>query len=164
MDGHRYADEGLTMTHTINRWHCHPDQRLRNSGDTILAHQARVALLCNQFAVALGLSDDRRCELVFAAKNHDEAEKIVGDIPGPAKARFPELRAAYETAEREVLADMGLSWSLSSTEADLLHLADKLDAELWARGVGVTGSHDCEALQALADRLGVGDIVRGMIK
>lgn len=152
------------MPHTVNRWHCHPDPRLRNSGDTILAHQSRVALLCNQFAVALGLSDDRCRWLDYAAWHHDEAEKIVGDIPGPAKARFPALAAAYARAELEVLTDMGLSWSLSRADADLLHLADKLDAELWARGVGVTGSHDCEALQALADRLGVGDIVRGMIK
>lgn len=143
MDGHRYADEGLTMTHTVNRWHCHADQRLRNSGDTILAHQWRVSLLCNQLAVAMGLPFERRMELVCAANEHDEAEKIMGDWPGPLMADFPWLRPVKWILERIILRRMGLSWSLSRTEADLLHLADKLDAELWARGVGVTGSHDC---------------------
>lgn len=152
------------MTHTVNRWHCHPDHRLRYSCDTIAAHQYRVALMCNQFAVALGMDIDRAQELDFAARHHDEAEKIIGDIPGPAKNRFPALLAAYEAAEREVLADMGLSWSLTQQEADILHLADKLDAELWARRHGVTGSHDCDELQALADRLGLGDMVREMLE
>lgn len=149
------------MTHNVTRWHCHPDPSLRNSGDTIAAHQSRVAIMCNQFAVALGLNSAR---LVHAAQHHDEAEKIVGDIPGPAKKRFPALLAAYEAAEREVLADMGLSWSLTQQEAAILHMADKLDAELWARRCGVTGSHDCDELQALADRLGLGDMVREMLE
>lgn len=149
------------MTHNVTRWHCHPDPRLRNSGDTIAAHQSRVAIMCNQFAVALGLNSAR---LVHAARNHDEAEKIIGDIPGPAKKRFPALLAAYEAAEREVLAEMGLSWSLTPQEADILHLADKLDAELWARKHGVTGTHDCDKLQSMADELGLGDIVREMLE
>ena len=152
------------MSHTVNRWHCHPDPRLRNSGDTILNHQARVAALCDRFAVALGFDEDRARELDFAAWHHDEAEKIVGDIPGPAKDRFPALAAAYAKAELEVFNDMGLNWSLTRQEADILHLADKLDGELWARKHGVMGAHDADKLQALADRLGLGGMVRGMLE
>lgn len=147
----------------VNRWHCHPDERLRNSGDTIERHQIEVERFCRQFSWALKLDTGRRAELLHAARHHDEAERIVGDLPGPAKARFPALAAAYEEAEREVLADMGLSWSLTPQEAHILHLADKLEAELWARRHGVTGSHDCDKLTALADRLGLGDVVRGML-
>lgn len=151
------------MTHDCNRWHCHHDRRLRESGDTISRHQHAVWGLVFDFTGVLGISGDRKLELLFAARYHDEAEKIIGDMPGPAKARFPALAAAYEAAEREVLADMGLSWSLTQQEADILHLADKLEAELWARRHGVTGTHDCDKLQSLADRLGLGDMVRGML-
>lgn len=147
----------------VARWHCYPDARLRNSGDTIERHQIEVERLCRQFSWALKLDTGRRAELLHAARHHDEAERVLGDLPGPAKARFPELAAAYEEAEREVLADMGLSWSLTPQEADILHLADKLEAELWARRHGVTGTHDCDKLQELADRLGLGEVVRGML-
>ena len=152
------------MSHTVNRWHCHPDPGLRNSGDTIERHQHAVWSLCFDFSHLLKLPDARRIELLFAARHHDEAERIVGDIPGPAKDRFPALAAAYAKAELDVLNDMGLNWSLTRQEADILHLADKLDGELWARKHGVTGAHDCDKLQALADRLGVGDMVRGLLE
>jgi len=152
------------MTHTVNRWHCYPDERLRNSGDTIDAHQDRVALLCNQFSTAIGLTGDRRFWLFFAAGHHDEAEKVLGDMPGPAKERFPALAAAYAKAEREVLAEMGLQWTMTEQDAAILHLADKLDGELWARKHGVTGSHDCDKLQSMAEALGLGEMVKEMLK
>jgi len=150
------------MKHTVNRWHCYPDERLRNSGDTIDGHQTRVWKLCVEFAVALKLKD--RSELIFAAINHDEAEKVLGDMPGPAKERFPALAAAYAEAEKIVMYEMGLQWSLTDQEAAILHLADKLDGELWARKHGVTGSHDCDKLQSMADDLGLGEMVMGMLK
>ena len=40
------------MTPDINRWHCHP--ALRNSGDTVSAHSARVASLCHSLASRIG--------------------------------------------------------------------------------------------------------------
>jgi 5'-deoxynucleotidase YfbR-like HD superfamily hydrolase len=151
------------MTHDVNRWHCHPNERLRNSGDTINLHQARVADLCDTFAAALGMDVERAQELNFAALNHDEAEKVIGDMPGPAKDRFPVLAAEYAAAEKIVLAEMGLHWDLTNFETAILHLADKLDAELLARRHGVVGSHDCDKLQSMADDLGLGEIVRGMM-
>ena len=143
------------------RWHTHPV--LCNSGDTIDLHQPRVALLCNTFATALGLPDDRRRELDFAAQHHDEAERVLGDMPGPAKDRFPALAAAYAKAELQVLTERGLTWNLTRQEAAILHLADKLDGELWARRHGVTGAHDADKLMKQAEALGLGDIVGGML-
>lgn len=151
------------MTHTVNRWHCHPDDRLRNSGDTIDAHQFRVSVMCDKFAISLKFPDSRREELFFAARNHDEAEKVLGDMPVPAKERFPALAAVYAEAEKTVLLEMLLHWSLTDQEAAILHLADKLDAEIWARKHGVTGSHDCDKLQSMADDLGLGKMVKGML-
>lgn len=40
----------------------------------------------------------------------------------------------------------------------------ELVAELWARKCGVTGSHDCAKLQAIADRLGLGNMVKEMLE
>ena len=150
------------MTHTVNRWHCHPDERLRNSGDTIDEHQFRVWKLCVEFAVALGSNGS--LELYWAAQWHDEAEKVLGDMPGPAKERFPALAAAYAEAEKTVLAEMGLYWTLTDQEAAILHLADKLDADIWARKHGVTDAHDAGKLQSMADALGLGEMVKEMLK
>ena len=143
------------------RWHTHPV--LCNSGDNIDLHQPRVALLCNTFAVELGLPDDRRRELDFAAQHHDEAERVIGDMPGPAKDRFPALAAAYAKAELQILTERGLTWNLTRQEAAILHLADKLDGELWARRHGVTGAHDADKLMKQAEALGLGEIVGGMM-
>lgn len=149
---------------TVNRWHCHPDERLRNSGDNIDMHQMRVALLCNTFAIELGLPDDRRRVLEFVALNHDEPERIMGDWPGPLLAMFPWLRPVKWLLERLIFRRMGIKMPrLSRKEAAILHLADKLDGELWARRHGVTGAHDADKLMKQAEALGLGDMVRGML-
>ena len=116
---------------TVNRWHSNPDPRLRNSGDTIDAHQRRVTDMCQSAAAWLRLpligSD-----LLRAALHHDEAERVLGDMPGPVKEAFPALTAAYAKAELSVLTDMGYTWTLTWQEAAILHLCDKLDAYEWA--------------------------------
>jgi 5'-deoxynucleotidase YfbR-like HD superfamily hydrolase len=132
------------MTPDINRWHCHHDIRLRLSGDTVATHSARVASLCHSLAARIGhpLHDS---DLLRAARDHDRPERVLGDMPGPAKVRFPDLAAAYAKAEAQVMAEMGLSWTLTPMEADMLDLADKLDAFLWAKRCGVTGPEWDEA-------------------
>jgi 5'-deoxynucleotidase YfbR-like HD superfamily hydrolase len=69
---------------TVLRWHAHADHRLRNSGDDIHGHQCRVAMLCHSLAAYIGhpLHDS---DLPHAALRHDEAERVLGDMPGPAK-------------------------------------------------------------------------------
>jgi len=132
------------ITSTVNRWHANADPRLRNGGDTIDAHQQRVATLCHSLAAHMGhplIGSD----LLLAARNHDEAERVLGDMPAPAKARFPELADAYAIAEREVLLSMGLDWTLTAKEEQMLHLCDKLDAYTFAVSRGVTGQEWDEA-------------------
>lgn len=127
---------------TVLRWHADPSPALRNSGDTIDAHQKRVAALCLELAARVGLPL-MGSDLLLAALHHDEAERILGDIPAPAKARFPELAAAYAQAEAQVMAELappGWRWKLSDEEAAILRLADRADAWRWAvtHGQGAT--------------------------
>ena len=133
------------MTDTSpRRWHANADPRLRDSLDTIDAHQQRVASLCHSLAAHMGhplLGND----LLKAARYHDEAERVLGDMPAPAKARFPELAEAYAIAEQEVLRGMGLTWKLTDKEEQMLHLCDKLDAYTFAVSRGVTGQEWDEA-------------------
>jgi len=128
---------------SVLRWHAHADHRLRDSGDDIDGHQLRVASLCVSLAARIGyqLHDN---DLVDAALHHDEAERVLGDMPGPAKDRFPALAAAYAKAELQVLTEMDINWTLTLKENDMLTLCDKLDAWQWARDHGVTGGEwDC---------------------
>jgi hypothetical protein len=117
------------------RWHANDDLRLQHSCDHIRGHQDRVAVLCDELASALGYEISPALDK--AARHHDEAERVLGDLPGPAKERFPALAAAYAKAELEVLTDMGLCWTLSRLESAILDICDKLDAMLW--GVAIQG-------------------------
>jgi len=135
------------MTHqdtSPRRWHANADTRLRNSLDTIDAHEQRVLTLCHSLAAHMGHSLIGS-DLLWAARYHDEAERVLGDMPAPAKARFPELAEAYAIAEREVLRGMGLDWKLTAKEEQMLHLCDKLDAYTFAVSCGVTGQEWDEA-------------------
>jgi 5'-deoxynucleotidase YfbR-like HD superfamily hydrolase len=139
---------------TVNRWHANSDPRLRDAGDTIDEHQRRVTTLCLSLADHMG-HPLFGSDLPFAAANHDEAERILGDMPAPAKARFPALAAAYETAERVVLAEMGLTWTITAKEQQMLHLCDRLDAYQFAMSRGVTGQEWDEArtmLHVMSDK------------
>lgn len=116
---------------TVLRWHNNPNPALRNSGDCIEAHQKRVCDLCCEIAARIGLplvgSD-----LPRAALHHDEAERVLGDMPNPAKAKYPELADAYKRAEKQVLAEMGHTWTLTAQEHAILRLADRADHWRWA--------------------------------
>jgi 5'-deoxynucleotidase YfbR-like HD superfamily hydrolase len=116
---------------TVLRWHSNADPRLRLSGDTIDLHQRRVCDMCHSAAAWLRLSLIGS-DLLRAAMHHDEAERVLGDMPGPAKEAFPALAAAYAKAELSVLTEMGKTWNLTRTEHDILTLCDKLDAYEWA--------------------------------
>ena len=143
---------------TVNRFHAHPDARLRNCGDTIDAHQIRVLDLAQSLAGAMGIATSP--DLDRACLHHDDAERIVGDIPGPAKRRFPALRAAYERAELEVLTDMGLNWSLTLQEALILRVCDVLDAyhTMQKHAPDLASGHgwpeDIAELRKIAEKLG----------
>jgi len=135
----------------VNRWHNNPDARLRNCGDTIRAHQIRVRGLCQDLAGRIGrvLAGS---DLLYAARYHDAAEAVLGDMPGPTKAKFPEFAAAYEALEKSVLASMGHEWTLTEVERDILWLCDKLDAWLVADSVATTGTPEWEAAALRMER------------
>jgi hypothetical protein len=151
--------ENMNDGATVNRWHCHPDPRLRNSGDTIDRHQQQVAHLCEAVCAIMGwpVTDD----LDKAARNHDEAERDIGDISGPAKRRWPALAAAYAKAELEVLTARGLTWNLTRREADILRLCDLLDAWEWMQrkasdlADGPSFRCDVSEMRATAKRIGL---------
>ena len=121
---------------TVTRFHNHP--RLRHSGDCIERHQQRVVTLCLSLSAAIG-HQVYMGDLMRAAMHHDAAEAVLGDMPAPAKARFPSLAAAYAKAELQVLIEMGLTWSLTRQEDAMLRLCDRLDAWQWATSHGETG-------------------------
>jgi len=127
------------MTHHVLRWHASECRTLRDSGDTIDRHQRAVVALCLELAAAIGLPL-HDSDLPDCARHHDEAEKVLGDWPGPAKARFPALAAAYAAHEAVVLREMGYGpWDLTDTEQLVLAVCDKLEAILWAKSCGVNG-------------------------
>lgn len=112
----------------VNRWHSHPDPRLRNAMDTTAAHAQRVAILCDQ----LFPSEHKRH--VVAAMYHDAAECITGDVPYLAKRNHPGLRASLDRAEDQFLADHCVtSWS-DHFYAEI-KLCDGLDAILFVQMV-----------------------------
>lgn len=125
---------------TVARWHANAAPRLRESGDTIDAHQWRVAQLVQRICDAIG--EPCRLNLLQAALYHDEAERVLGDMPRPAKDRFYALARAYADAEAEVMAEMnlpGYPWELTEREEQILRLADCADAWRWAWQHGARG-------------------------
>lgn len=145
---------------TVNRWHTHP--ALRSSGDTIDAHQWRVALMCVKIADISGA--DLSTDLLIAARTHDEAERVLGDMPYPARQQFPALALAYASAEAEVLGQMGYAIVLSDGDASILRLADRMDAYEWSRdhGAPIGGAGEI-ARMAWAISPAVGAWVKGRL-
>lgn len=143
----------------VSRWHANADDRLRLSGDTITAHEIRCVLLLNQ------LHPNPSNRLREIVRHHDEAERIVGDMPYPAKVRFSALRVAYAAAEAIVMQEMGHPVPETLTERQWLKLVDRLDAQMWmtryAPELAATDEWQDSAreIAVLADALGVGAAV-----
>jgi len=116
---------------TVNRWHNNADSSLRNSCDTIDRHQARVCAMVQEVAARIG-HPLYGSDLPYAAMHHDDAERELGDMPGPAKHAHPVLASAYAEAEANVLTRLGITWRITAQEGAILGLCDKLDAYLWA--------------------------------
>lgn len=115
---------------TVARWHANDSAALRRSGDCIEAHQWRVADLVRRICATAGWP--LTVDLLLAALYHDEAERELGDMPAPAKRRFPELAEAYRRAEVQILDERGLLFEMPLSWRAILSLADKADAWRWA--------------------------------
>jgi hypothetical protein len=139
----------------VNRWHCNPEPRLRNSHDTTAGHQARVADL---MAV---LFPDCGEAMILAALRHDAPECVTGDMPRGCGIK-PQIKAA----ELAWYARMGLP---PPPDDPRLRLCDSLDAWLWCQLCAPDLLDDAEwqdhraEIVALAWRLGVGGQVEGVM-
>jgi 5'-deoxynucleotidase YfbR-like HD superfamily hydrolase len=120
----------------VNRWHAFPDPRLRNSGDTIERHQHAVAELCHSLAAFIR-HPVHDSDLIQAALWHDEAERILGDMPRSAKRAYPEMARLYAQAERQILSEMGKLIDLPIFEEKILRLCDVAESWQWAYIHGV---------------------------
>lgn len=105
----------------VARWHHSTDHRLRNSGDGIQAHQARVAQL-----VALIFPDCTKQDLI-SALFHDTPESWTGD-PSYSAKQTEVIRSAHDWAE----ADTALRMGLPATSSTRVKLCDGIDCILWA--------------------------------
>lgn len=72
-------------------------------------------------------------DFIMHAQLHDSAELILGDLPAPAKWRFPELSAAFKKAEAEIEVDMfrGLP-QITDDQMAWLKALDLIELAMWA--------------------------------
>ena len=114
------------MTHDVNRWHSNKWPALRNSGDTIRSHSARVFALASRFFGPILPPDV--CDYILT---HDDHEVVTGDIPATAKTLWPkDLRIEFEVWEECVRREMGLPDCPDKWERKVT-FCDRLDAYRW---------------------------------
>lgn len=120
------------MTHTTDiqrvfyaglttRWHTNP--WLAQTCDRLDGHQGRVARLI------LALWPDASRDLLIAALTHDDGESVTGDIPATHGKMTAQIED--EAFARNEIWGTGFQL-LARYERERLHLADKLDAYMWA--------------------------------
>lgn len=123
----------------VNRWHSHPDPRLRNAQDTTAAHSQRVAILVMMLGPVAD-TEERQSNVFHdlrAALLHDAPECFTGDVPAGAK-RYQEvlegdiLPLALENLESVWWETTGLPDVFISP---LVKLCDLLDAIMFVRHV-----------------------------
>lgn len=88
----------------INRWHAWPT--IRN--ETLAEHNFFVVRNCLYIAKLLShynIANVSLITLLEMALEHDATEKILGDISGPAKRQYPDLKYALTGVEDEVIQD-----------------------------------------------------------
>lgn len=72
-------------------------------------------------------------DFIMHAQLHDAAELVLGDLPAPAKWRFPELAAAFRKAEATIELEMlnGLP-KISDDQRAWLKALDLIELSMWA--------------------------------
>ena len=104
------------------RWHANPD--LAHIRETLAEHHGRVV------QILLALHPDASARLLAAAVHHDCGEPLVGDLPAPFKAGWPDIARAHAEAEGEMLAELGVHVEMDAQDTGWLKLADALAAIL----------------------------------
>ena len=115
----------------VERWHTHPDRRLRHCHDTTAGHSQRVAILVLRLLKysKAKLDDSFILGQVVEAIYHDSHEVQVGDMPADGKNAWPALREAEHAAGIKWRADRDCYLGKPSP---LVKLCDMLDAYLLA--------------------------------
>jgi 5'-deoxynucleotidase len=118
----------------VKRYHIHH----LNSPQSVADHTFGVA------AIVSILWPYSSVELLRAAIFHDIAEKFTGDMPGPVKREYPELKKLMDDAERVVMLRMGLikyhEDSLSPEDRKKLKAADYMEALLFCIAEETSGN------------------------
>jgi len=117
----------LSHGHT-RRWHNNPNHLLRNSIDTVDAHQARMHRMRREiFPGPCTEIDDAICD-------HDLAEIFTGDWSRPDKDNIPGLDDAMKAADAAYLEHIGAN-KLADKQFAALKLLDQMDALYWVSHV-----------------------------
>lgn len=93
---------------------------------TVAAHSWGVA------QILVRLWPESHVHLIKAVLDHDILEYYTGDIPYPAKLRFPELGAAMDKAERQLEVDHDIQHNLLSYEVLRLKACDLLELMMFS--------------------------------
>jgi len=139
----------------VSRWHASPVPKMRNCGDNILDHHHRC------IAIVWRLFDKPPQTLLNATRWHDQPEVILGDMPFTAKRDFPELTAAWDLAERDVIKRYDVPQPANQWECDVQKMVDRLDAYMMVQVYAphILNEPDWEEtladLKLRADKLGV---------
>ncbi|NBW16169.1 MAG: hypothetical protein EBR82_50120 [Caulobacteraceae bacterium] len=103
----------------VRRWHANPD--MADCVQTIADHQGR----CVQLLALLHPAPS--ADLLIMAAFHDQAERWVGDLPGPFKRAHRAVAEAHAAIEARILRSI-LHIQISQTDQQWLGLVDRLEA------------------------------------
>lgn len=110
----------------VGRMHTVPTLRPQSVGE----HTFGVIAILFEVGGILVTSD-----LIRQALEHDAPEAITGDVPAPAKWKYPELEKALIGGEEHIKAsfDLGLGRTcLNSRQLDLIKFADLLELAIYS--------------------------------
>lgn len=108
----------------VRRFHGHPV----NIHQTNMHHGARVALIAQE--IHPYPNGNLSAEFLLYCILHDTAEVETGDIPSPAKTKYPQLKQVSDEIHEQFMHDAGF-YKLSSYEYALLKVADYLETMLY---------------------------------
>ena len=120
-----YKINELMRTGYVPRYHTNVG--LARFGQTNADHQGRVTQLIHF------LFPDASKDLLIAALFHDAGEYWVGDMPGPAKRRHPEIAERLAEIEKFYVDRFTGDLNLSKDDQKKLKLVDQLEACLYCQ-------------------------------
>ena len=91
---------------------------------TVAEHSWGVAIICLELWPSGGSA------LIKAALWHDVPEALTGDVPAPAKWKYPELSKVLDKVEAELEKQLGLKVFLTEEQKLKLKIADTMEL-LW---------------------------------